>query len=205
MADKLAIYRGALRLLGDAHSLSSLSEVGPARQSLDQAWDGAVAYLLAKGLWNFAMRTVVAEADPSATTAFGYDYVFAKPDDWVRTASIGDDGDFSVPTFRYDDVAGYWMADIDTLYIKYVSNDDAYGLNVGSWREPFAKTVEAYLAFECGLPISSDRGNRNDLYSLFKARLKDAKALDAVDERVQTQPMSRLVQSRFSGNWRDRR
>lgn len=205
MADKLAIYRGALRLLGDGHSLSSLSEVGPAREALDQAWDGAVAYLLAKGLWNFAMRTVMVEADPSASTAFGYDYVFAKPDDWVRTAAIGDDGEFRTPTFRYDDVTDYWLADIDTLYIKYVSNDDAYGLNIGAWRQPFAKTLEAYLAFECGLPISSDRGNRNDLYSLFKSRLKEAKTLDAVDERVQTRPMSRLVASRFAGNLRDRR
>lgn len=196
MADKLEIYRGALRLLGDAHGLSSLTEDGPARLALDNAWDPAVAYLLAKGLWNFALRTVELTVD-DAVTPLGYQYAFAKPVDWVRTAGISDDPTFREGFEHYQDEAGYWYADITPLYLRYVSNDEDYGLKIEAWRQPFAKALEAYLAYECGLPISSDRGNRSDMFSLFGKLLKEAKSLDAVDERVRTLPQGRLVKARF--------
>lgn len=198
MADKLQIFKGALRLLGNAAGLSSLTEVSPARLALDDAWTPAGEYLLAKGLWNFAMRSVQAEASPSLETEFGYEYVFEKPDDWVRTASISDQA-FGMSGFEdYEDRTDYWLANVDTLYISYVSNDDDYGWNVGAWRQPFAKAMEAYLAFESGLPISADRGDRNDMFQLFKTRLQDAKTLDAVDERVRRQPPGRLVRARLT-------
>ena len=204
MADKLQIYKGALRLLGNAAGVASLTEVSPARFTLDDVWTPAGDYLLAKGLWNFAMRSVMAEASPSLETEFGYQYVFEKPDDWVRTASISDRA-FGITGFEdYADETDYWLANVDVLYIQYVSNHADYGWNVGAWRQPFAKTMEAYMAFESGLPISSDKGNRNDLYSLFKSRLKEAKTLDAVDERVRVAPAGRLVRARLvSGNRKD--
>lgn len=196
MADRLEIYRGALRLLGDAHGLSSLTEVGPARTALDGAWQPAVDYMLAKGLWNFAIRSVEMTEDEDVEPLFGFQYAFSKPDDWVRTVSISDD-----PTFRegyedYEDETDYWYADPNPLYVRYVSSDEEYGWNIAKWRQPFAKALEAYLAYECGLPISSDRGNRNDMFTLFGKLLKEAKTLDAVDERVRRQPRGRLVRSR---------
>ena len=90
------------------------------------------------------------------------------------------------------------------MYLRYVSDDDNYGWNVGRWRQSFAKALAAYLAYQCGLPISADRGNRNDLYNLFRTLLKDAKALDAVDEKVQQKPAGRLVRARLrAGNQKD--
>ena len=196
MADKLVIFKGALRLLGDAHGLSSLTEVNPAREALESAWNPAITYLLEQGLWNFAIRPVELANDEDAEPLHGYNHVFSKPDDWVRTAAVSDEGTFRGGFEDFDDVVGYWYANVDPLYVKYVSDDEAYGWNIGAWRQSFAKTAEAYLAFECGLPISADRGNRNDLYSLYEKRLSKAKALDAVDERVRYQPAGRLVRSR---------
>ena len=98
----------------------------------------------------------------------------SKPDDWVRTAGISSEATFKPGFEDYEDEGNYWFANVDTLYVRYVSNDEEYGWNVGSWRQGFAKALEAYLAFESGLPISSDRGNRNDLYGLYKERLKKA-------------------------------
>ena len=204
MADRLQIYRGALRLLGHGSRLSSLTEQQPARIALDDAWEPAVDYLLAKGLWNFAMRYVKAEASQSLESEFGYRYVFEKPEDWVRTSSISDRDDDSQGFEEYEDRAEIWLANVDTLYIRYVSSDADYGYNIGAWRQPFAKALEAYLAFSTALPVSGDKGNRNDLYTLFKSLLSDAKALDAVDERVRRTPQGRLVRSRLvSGNRKD--
>lgn len=200
MADRLTIYRGALRLLGDSHGLSSLTEEGTARRKLDEAWQTTGDFLLAKGLWNFALRTVELANDEDVEPLFGYQYAMSKPDDWVRTANISSTATMREGYEDFEDEPGYWYVNVDPLYIRYVSNDTEYGWNVGAWREPFAKTFEAYLAFECGLPISGDKSNRNDLYSLYEERLKDAKSLDAVDERVKFKPRGRLVKARSSRN-----
>ncbi|MBZ9807697.1 hypothetical protein [Mesorhizobium sp. ESP-6-2] len=197
MADRLAIYRGALQLLGNAAGLSSLTEVSAARNALDSAWQDAGDYMLTQGLWNFSIRAVELSNDEDVAPLFGLTYAFSKPTDWVRTASISSDGTFVESYENYEDETGYWYANIDPLYVRYVSDDDEYGWNVAAWRQPFAKTMEAFLAFQCGLPISSDRGNRNDLYGIYEKRLKNAKTLDAVDERVQFSPRGRLVRSRL--------
>lgn len=204
MADRLTIYREALRLLGNAASLSSLTEVSPSRDALDDAWRSAGDYLLEKGLWNFAIRTVEMQPDEDVEPLFGYDYAYSKPTDWLRTVNISPTAIFVEGLADYADEGEYWYASQSPIYIRYVSDDDAYGWNVGRWRQSFAKAFAAYLAFECGLPISADRGNRNDLYNMFRTLLKDAKALDAVDEKVQQKPAGRLVRARLrSGNQKD--
>lgn len=196
MADRLAIYRAACRLLGEQR-VASLSEVNPTRLALDDAWRETGDWLLARGLWNFALRTVELTQDDDIEPLFGYQYAFSKPDDWVRTASISDEGTFREGLLNYSDEADYWYADCDPLYVRYVSDDDEYGWNVGAWRQPFAKAFATRLAFECGLPITGDKSNRNDMEALAERRLKEAKTLDAVDERVQASPTGRLVRSRY--------
>lgn len=195
MASKLAIYKGALRLLGP-HELAALTDDRPERYQLDDAWDDAAAYVLMEGLWNFAIRS--ATVTQSGTTISGWDYAFTKPTDWVRTAGISNEPTFLAGFETYQDQGGKWYANVDTLYVRYVSNDASYGLNITAWPLTFAKAMEAYLAFETGLPVSGDRGNRNDLYQLYKARLARAKALDAFDESVKFPPAGRLVRARFT-------
>lgn len=202
MADKLTIYRGAARLVGHGARIASLTENSQARYTLDDAWTPAVQYLLEQGLWNFAMRSVELSNDDDADPNFGYDYVFSKPSDWVRTAAISDTGDFAGDFEQYDDEVSYWYASCDPLYVKYVSNDASYGLDVSAWRQGFAKALEAYLAYEIAMPLGKDRGVRNDMYSLFQRLLTKAKTLDAVDEKVRRKPRGRLVEARLTSSTR---
>ena len=194
MASKLSIYRGALRLLGP-HELAALTDDRPERYQLDDAWDDAAAYVLQDGLWNFAIRS--ATVTQSGTTIAGWDYAFTKPTDLVRLVGISNESTFLVGFEDYQDQGGKWYANVDTLYVRYVSNDASYGLSIASWPASFAKAMEAYLAFETGLPVSGDRGNRNDLFQLYRSRLARAKALDAFDESVKFPPAGRLVRSRY--------
>lgn len=203
MADRLAIYRGALRLLGPSN-LASLTEDRPEKRALDGAWQDCVNYMLEQGMWNFAIRSVELDFDEDVEPSFGFDHAFSKPDDWVRTVSISEVADFCEGLRRYEDETSYWHANPEKIYVRYVSNDEAFGWNVGAWRQHFSKAIEAYLAFECGLPISADRGNRNDLYQLYKGRLLDAKIKDAVDERVREKPPGNWTRSRNYGNPKDR-
>lgn len=199
MASRLDIYRGALRLLGPSN-LASLTEDRPEKLALDGAWQNAVDFMLEQGLWNFGMRAVELQPDADVEPLFGFDYAYSKPEDWVRTASICSDVAYREGIREYEDETDHWHTSWSVIYVRYVSNDVEYGWNVGAWRQHFAKALEAYLAFECGLPISSDRGNRNDLFTLYKSRLQDAKTKDAVDERVREKPPGMWTRSRSLGN-----
>lgn len=203
MADRLSIYRGALTLLGGAN-ISSLSEDIPAKRALDAAWTNSVAYMLEQGMWNFAIRTIELPYSEDVEPLFGFRHAFSKPDDWLRTVSIAETADFWEGLRRYEDETQYWHADQETIFVRYVSNDEAYGWNVGAWRQTFSKALEAYLAFESALPVASDRGNRSDVFTLFKQRLSDAKSKDAVDERVRMKPPGRWTRSRLGNGPRDR-
>lgn len=207
MADKLTIYRGALRLIGHGASLSSLTEVSHARTELDNAWTSSVDFLLTEALWNFALRSVELSKDDDVSPNFGYDYAFSKPDDWVRTASISDSAiDDGIGFEDYDDKGDYWYASINPLYVDYVSDDASYGYNVGRWRQRFAKALEAHLAFEIAMALGKDRAVRNDMFNLYTKRIAQAKSLDAVDERVRKKPQGRLVTARLaSGSRKDGR
>jgi hypothetical protein len=198
MADRLEIYKAVLRLVGNASGLSSLTEVNPARRIIDEAWGPSVDYMLSKGMWHHAIRAIEASNDEDVQPRFGYSYAISKPDDWVRTVSISDDPTFVRSNEDYDDESRYWYVNTNPTYIRFVSILPEYGWNVGAWRTPFTKALEAYLAFESGLPISNDKMTRNDMFKLFKTRLADAKTHDAVDERVHFRPAGRLTMSRNS-------
>lgn len=203
MADRLEIYRGALRLLGPSN-LASLTEDRPERHTLDGVWQTAGDSLLQEGLWNHAIRSSELTYDEDVEPLFGYRYAFSHPEDFVRLANISQTADYREGLNHYETEAGYFYADLETIYIRYVSNDADYGWNVGAWPVSFATTMSAYLAFESGLPVSADRGNRNDIYTLYQTRLGRAKTLDAVDERVHHSPPGRLTRARLRSSSRDR-
>jgi hypothetical protein len=197
MADKLRLFNEALRHLCD-HKLASLTEDHPARHAIDGAWQDAGDTLLRQGFWNFALRTAEISSDEDVEALFGYSQAFSKPADWVRTLSVATDGSFAAQFDDYADEGNYWYASAGPLYVRYVSDETDYGWNVGAWPPDFARAIAVYLAFQCGLPVSGDKGNRNDLHNLYRMLLREARTRDAVDERVIRQkPKGRLAAARL--------
>lgn len=143
---RLQIYNGALLLCGERF-LASLSEEREPRRLLDNVWaaDG-VRYCLEQGEWQFAMRTQQIEYDPDTEPPFGYLRGFTKPDDWVATHAVCSDPYFRMPLLRYSDEVTMWFSDLDTIYVKFVSDDEDYGRNMGKWPQTFCEYVNAYFA-----------------------------------------------------------
>jgi hypothetical protein len=188
---RLSTYNEALRILGERR-LVSLSENTPGRLELDAVWDNAFKFVLEGGYWNFATRTVLAAADIDVEPIYGFDYAFLKPDDWVRTTQISVHADFSDPLNEYEDERGYWHANVDTIYVRYVSSDEDYGGDEDAWPISFVKALAAYLAFEVCLVINNNKSDRNDLFQLYEKRLREAKSRDAMNEPTRPLP---------AGNW----
>lgn len=159
MATQLGLYNAALLEIGD-RGLVSLSEDVEARRVLDLCYADTVAGCLEAGGWNFATRTIRANADSEITPAFGLAHVFAKPDDWVRTSAVSLDEHFVVPLTRYVDDLNYWSADATPIYVRYVSDDPAVGLDLTLWPRSFTRFVELELAWRVAERLTQNASKR---------------------------------------------
>lgn len=180
--DRLKIYNGAL-LLCEQRSLASLTVNEEARRALDEVWnDGGVRWCLEQGQWKFAMRTVRLDYDPAIDPEFGYRRAFAKPDDWVLTSALCSDERFNVPITAYHFEAGYWYCDLDEIYLRYVSDDTAFGLNYSAWPATFTEFVKAYFALRIVRRLPSGGDKFQFVERVFAKNMAIAKNKDAMAE-----------------------
>ena len=155
MADQLGIYNGALLICGERFLGSLTEERGP-RRLLDHVWNtGGVRACLEEGQWHFATRTTRIAYDQAVTPQFGYARAFSKPTDWVLTCAVCSDEYFRSPLVRYADEIDYWFADLDTIYVSYVSDDSEFGNNLARWPEAFREFVQAHFASRIILKLSN--------------------------------------------------
>lgn len=205
MATRLQVYNDALMICGE-ELLSALTDNREGRRLLDQAWDsGEVDSCLASGQWKFAMKTVLLDYDPSVTPSFGYRRAYAKPSDWVATAAVCSDEYFNSPLLQYSDEAGYWYCDLDQLYVKYISNDVLYGMNIASWPQKFQGYVSASFASKIILRLTSDKNKLMVIEKVLKKALLEAKNHDAMSDPTKFPASGSWTNSRLSrGSRRDR-
>lgn len=198
MTDKLSLYNLALGHLRQRR-LGSLSDANEPRRVLDDFYPQVVAECLAEGLWKFMTRSVRIDASASITPSFGWAYAFAIPDDWVRTIQISDGETFDPPLLDYVEEAGYWYANSTPLFVRLVSNDTSYGMDLSLWPANFTGFVAFYLAeYSCGRITGSDdllKGEQGIIRRTYKAKIR-AKATDAMNDPPGQPPMGTWARSR---------
>lgn len=200
--DQLKLYNGALRLCKERR-LASLTEAREPRRLLDDAWNNeAREHCLEQGLWNFAMRAAQLDYVTSIVPSFGYQRVFNKPDDYVRLAAISADGYLRAPLLQYFEEGPYWLADLDVIYVKYVSKSTQHGLDMSLWPSSFTKFVEAYLALQIVGKLTTDSARAKEVQSLFKHWRAEARSVDAMAEPTQFPPQGGWVTARGGGGRR---
>lgn len=203
MTDRLSLYNQALVLIGQ-RKIASLAENRESRRALDSVWDGgAVNFILEQGLWNCAMRSVKIEADPDVTPSFGLLKAFSRPSDYIRTAALCTDEYFKSPLLQYTDEGGYWYADYEPIYVRYVSNDTAYGGDLSLWPESLAKYAAAYLASEVCQALTADDAKAELLREkTVPRRLTSAQSKDAMNEATAFLPPGSWTTARHGNTMR---
>lgn len=195
---KLSLFNGALRELGE-RKLASLTENTETRRALDDVYDHSFKYCLEQGHWKFAQRAAKLDYDADFTSPFGYTYRFAKPSDLVKVSWVCEDEYFSSPLTAYSDESGYWYADLDEIYISYVSNDADFGADMSRWPETYVLFFERYMAFRIAKRITQNKGDVDDLRKLAGDAGKDARSKDAIQGPTRFLPEGGWVSSRRSG------
>lgn len=202
MTDKLSLYNGALGHCG-SRPLASLAEAREARRSLDWAWSrGIVDRCLQAGQWDWAARSVLIDISPSVSPQFGYQYAFDKPTDHVRTLAISSDEYFQSALLEYQQEGDYWYADIEPIYVRYVSNGADYGADYSKWPPNFAAYVELLLASEICEKLTAGRTLKNDLLVRARDMLGDAKNTDAAESPTKFPPRGSWSTARHGGTQR---
>lgn len=182
MTTQLDIYNGALLHCGERF-LASLTESREPRRLLDRVWaSNGIKTCLEQGQWHFAMRTMRIDYDPDYAPDFGYEHVFDKPSDWVLTSSLCSDEFFRLPLTRYVDEGGLWYSDLETIYVRFVSDDTDYGMDLNKWPESFREFVEVHFATKIILKLSNSEDELQKLMKLRKDLLKTAKSKAAMAE-----------------------
>lgn len=169
-------------------------------------YDHALRYCLEQGYWDFAIVTAEEDSD-STPSVHHFSYQFTKPSDWVLTAAVSASSTFIPPLDDFADEAGSWYADVDPLYVKYVSDDSSYGGDLTVWPESYTTYVSRHLAGQVGgklgVPESVLRDLRGDSRNnyaggLINQALKRARSNDAMNGPAKTLPQGRLVSLRGS-------
>lgn len=202
---QLTLYSGACRIIGTT-APATLTENTETRRLLDAVWgDGgdyaAIDACLEDGLWNFAMRTASIDYDSSISPDFGFNRAQLKPTDWVRTECIASDENFinRLTDLGYRDEAGYWFTWCDTIYVRYVSNDEDYGHNYSLWPHSFKEFVEAYLAFHIVGKLRDASRSKEDVERAYTQARTRARSRDAMNEGVAFPPTGTWVRARMRG------
>lgn len=206
--DKLGLYNAALRLC-KARALANLNENVESRRVLDGVWaDDPVKYCLEQGQWQWASRAVKLSYSNSVAPDFGFQRAFEKPADWVRLVAISTDEYFTEAYNRFSDEAGFIFADIDELYVKYVSDDVSYGRNYALWPKTFEQYVTAFIASEAVGRLTDSDTTVDKLEDQVKRRLSAAQNFDGVNRPVAFPPRGTFVNARhgrFGMRYDDRR
>lgn len=200
-AMRLRVYNDALLILGERR-LSSVTEAREPRRVLDDIWDngGAVLLALESGDWNFAMRTQAVAYDPGIEPAFGFRRAIPKPADLRRLVGLAADPYFAQPfTGRdYVEEASHWFTERDAVYVRYVSDDDAYGMDGAKWTEHFVKYLGAYHAAEACERITNSATKVQRAEAKMKESLRNARGRDAMDRGSQFPPVGSWVRARLA-------
>lgn len=199
MSDQLKHYNGALRLLGEGRLVSLSEDRGP-RHDLDAVWDdGFIDYVLAQGSWNFGIRSSNIGYEPSLEPSFGLSNVFEKPSDLVLLTAISGDGHFTSPLMSYRDEAGHWYADVQAIYVSYVSNHVDFGGTPATWPQTFSRYVDAELALAVCEVVTQSTATYERVERERNRRLSRAKAKDAMAEAPKFLAHGSWVSARTGG------
>lgn len=191
---QLQLYNKALRHIGE-RKLASLTESRESRRYLDDEYNDTVLLCLRRGNWNWATRAIEIDSNSAIEPAFGYQSGFPKPSDWLRTTVVSTSETFDPPLRNYQDQNGYWLANADTLYVRYISS--TIGFNLGIWPVDFAEYVGAALARTIVSRVTQNDALGDRVEMREEKYWKRAQANDAMDQPPAPWPLGTWTTSRI--------
>jgi hypothetical protein len=200
MTDKLSVYRGVARAVGE-RKIAALDENTKIRRLIDGVWadDAGVPACLSAAFWNFAMEEAEVTYSPTVSPQFGFRRAFEKPTDWVRTFCVSNEGQFSNGLYRFKDIGEYWFADDDAIYASFVSKSVNRGMDLSLWTPNFCSYVHDHIGSMIVVDLEGSRSAKEELDKSARRKMNVARATDAMDESMRFRPQGGWASARRGG------
>jgi len=195
MATEAGICNSALSKLGN-NRIVSLTEGTPAANLCIEQYGKLRDHLLRAHDWNFAASRVKL-AQLSSVPAFGYQFQYALPADWMRTISVHAEDSRNHPITDYatesTDAEGRVLrADHAEVYLRYVRKLTDPNVMDPAFREALAWR----LAMELAVPLAKSGSLRDRMERGFEDSLAVAKSVDGQDDPPQVLPSGGWITAR---------
>jgi hypothetical protein len=185
MSTKVEISNLALNMVGQQVQIASLSDASVSARLCNINIDSAIREVLRRSKWKSARARAVLVA--TTAPAFGWTYAYLLPVDFLRMVSFCDtDPDDVYPT-PYTIEGLTLLTDesvVDIVYIKDLT-DPLNNVDVND--ALLTNLFVMNLAIKLCWPLQQDRSLRESIMAQFTRDLREAKVMDARDERAPIQ------------------
>lgn len=161
------ICSNALLLLG-AQTINAFNEDNDRAKLASNLWENCRDAVLRGHPWNCAVKRVQLAADVDAP-AFEWAYQYTLPGDWLRTLSVGEEGEI----IAYQMESGKILCD-EEVKLRYIWKNT----NVTTWDSMLVEAVTAYMAFTMAYPITKSASVQDAMANAYQFKLKQARAVD---------------------------
>lgn len=197
MASETGIANAALRLIG-GERITSFTDGSKNANVIQDCYAEVRDDLLRSHDWNFATKRQKL-ARSSTAPAFGFDYAYTLPSDWLRTVSVHDN-DAGTGTFVYktEQVGDQRVivCDAEDVYLRYV----AQVTDPNMMPADFRRALEFALARDIAVPIASSNTLEDQLAKRTKSMRAKAMSTDAMGSFPDPRPRGSWADSR-GGGW----
>jgi len=169
MASVVDICNGALNQLG-ASTILSLTEDSKNARLCNARYTQVRDSLFRSHPWNCIQKRVQLASDTD-TPAWGFSYQFTLPSDCLRVLNIENyDYDYKVEGRKI-------VANIATMKILYIARIE----DPNQYDEILRETLSAALGADIAYAITSSNPVAQNMYTLFQAKLREARFVDATE------------------------
>ena len=169
MASTVEICNGALNQLG-ATTILSLTEDSKNARLCNSRYTQVRDALFRTHPWNCLQKRIAIAADV-ATPAWGFSYQYTLPADCLRLLRILDyDSNYKVEGRKILSNA----SSMKILYVARITDPNEYD-------ELLRETLSSSLAADMAFAITSNNNTTQNMYELFKEKLRDARFVDSTE------------------------
>lgn len=181
----VAIANSALTKLG-AQIITDLTEASKEARLCNARIYEVRDIVLRMHPWNFATKRVIL-APVTENPAFGYNFQFNLPDDWLRTLQVYPESE------DYKMEGGKILANVDMIELVYTYRV----VNPAIIDALCAEVIACYLAYDISYALIQTGQVQEQLYSLYQEKLRQAKSIDAKEEPARELEANLFLESRY--------
>lgn len=183
------ICNNALIRIG-SKTITSLSDGEKVSNACSAIYEQTRDMLLRQHLWNFALKRVQLASEED-TPAFGYDYSYPLPSDFIRVKELFE----SVEPFKVEQST--LLTDESSVKLVYVARIE----DVSKFDPLFVEALVLSLALRLSYILIGSNGREQSLKEELKQVLFLAKQVDGQDDTPDNLNADMFLQSKWTGAW----